>query len=109
MINLAFDVVVRALNLVVLQVIAPVPIINYVTPGAKGSEMLSSWIKKLLSVWASLFIRLLSITLAVSFIGAICESDVLTSNFSKGKIVTQIIIIIGALIFAKQLPKLLEE
>lgn len=106
LLNLSFDVVVRAFTLLILQVVAPIPIINYVTPGNKGSEMLSSWGKKLFSTWASLFIRLLSITLAVSFVGAICENGTISS---KGGLVIQIIVIIGALIFAKQLPKLLEE
>jgi len=110
LLSFCFDVVVRSFTLLLLQIIAPIPIISYVSPDGKSSEMLSSWGKKLFNTWLSLFIRIGVVTLAVSFIGCVCETDVI-KMFGNGNIslFAQIILIIGTLMFAKKLPKLLEE
>lgn len=102
-----FDVVKRSLTLMVLQVMAPIPIISYVSPEGKSSNLLSTWFKKVGSTWVSLFIRLLALSFAISFIGAVCNSETFRNN-EHGAIM-QMIVIAGTLMFAKGLPKLLEE
>lgn len=106
-ISFCFDVVKRALTLLVLQVMAPIPIISYISPDSKSSNMLNSWFKKLGSTWASLFIKMLSLSLAISFIGAISDSAIIKDG--SGGLIIQLIAIAGTLMFAKELPKLLEE
>ena len=106
-ISFCFDVVKRALTLLVLQVMAPIPIISYISPDSKSSNMLNSWFKKLGSTWASLFIKMLSLSLAISFIGAISDSAIMKDG--SGGLIIQLIAIAGTLMFAKELPKLLEE
>lgn len=104
-ISFCFDIVIRYFTLFIYQVIAPIPIISYISPKSKDSEMLGNWLKKLLSVWASLFMRIVALNLALMFIGIACDS---LKNGDIG-LVTQLVIIIGSLMFAKKLPQLLEE
>lgn len=107
LISFTFDVVIRAFNLVVLKVLAPVPIIAYMSPKGKDAEMLGIWIKKVISTWASLFIRLIALEFALAIISIICDGGVLPDN-SFG-FIESLFVIFGALMFAKKLPQLLEE
>lgn len=108
-ISFCFDVVIRSLTLVMLQVLAPIPIISYVSPQGKSSEMLGTWGKKLLSVWASLFIRIICLTLAITLITGACDNISENLKSSNASLMMQIFIVLGILMFAKKLPKLLEE
>lgn len=105
LISFCFDVVIRSFTLMLLQVMAPIPIISYISPKGKMSEMLSTWFKKLMSTWLSLFIKMLALSVALVAIGAFCDA---LNNDDSGFLM-QIIVIIGALMFAKKLPHLLEE
>lgn len=107
LISFTFDVVIRAFNLVVLKVLAPVPIIAYMSPKGKDAEMLGIWIKKVISTWVSLFIRLIALEFALAIISIICDGGVLPDN-SFG-FIESLFVIFGALMFAKKLPQLLEE
>ena len=104
-ITICFDVVIRALSLFFYQIIAPLPIIMYVSPNGKESEMLSKWFKSTVSVWVSLFIKIAALSLGLYFCGLLCDS---LNNDSYG-LIKQIVVIIGTLMFAKKFPKLLEE
>lgn len=105
LISFCFDVVIRSFSLLLLQVMAPIPIISYISPKGKMSEMLGTWFKKVISTWLSLFIKMLALTLALVVLGEACEA---LQNDNSGFLM-QIVIIIGALMFAKKLPQLLEE
>lgn len=106
-ITFCFDIVIRALTLFFYQLIAPIPIISYISPKGKDSEMLGNWFKKLFSIWASLFIRIGILDFVIYFTGIACNEIV--NNDNNTGTVMQIIVIIGTLMFAKKLPKLLEE
>lgn len=107
-ISFCFDVIIRSLNFIILQMIAPIPIISYVSPQGKSKEMLSAWWKKVISVWASLFIRILCLSLAILIIDGACNS-LDNNDFGNASLLMQIFIILGVLMFAKKLPKFLEE
>ncbi|MBE6159637.1 MAG: hypothetical protein E7157_01160 [Lactobacillales bacterium] len=106
-ISFCFDIVIRALTLFFYQLIAPIPIISYVSPKGKDSEMLGNWFKKLFSVWGSLFIRIGILDFVIYFTGIACN-EIINNDNNTGTVM-QIIVIIGTLMFAKKLPKLLEE
>jgi len=108
-ISFCFDVVIRSLNLIILQMIAPIPIISYVSPQGKSSEMLGIWGKKVLSVWASLFIRIIILSVAIMLIDGASNSITNNLGFNNTSLLMDLFIILGILMFAKKLPKLLEE
>lgn len=102
--NFCFDIAVRSIKLQFLEILAPVPIISYIDPDKSKNGMFSKWLKEVGTTWLSLFMRLLAYNLALYFISILTASDIEQDNLWM-----TLLIIIGILMFAKQLPKLLEN
>ncbi len=104
------DVAVRSVKLGFYQLIAPIPILSYIDPKSKDG-MFNKWLKQCGTTYASLFIRLLALYLGIYLISALTSSgiqDVVTGERISSWWVF-IFVIIGVLMFAKQLPKILED
>ncbi len=104
-----FDVAIRVIKLMFMELIAPIPIISNIIP-SKKNNMLSNWVKNTASTYISLFIR---ISVIFFFLYCITNIDISISGDAEkgiqGNPVIYTFVIIGALLFAKQLPKLLED
>lgn len=100
------DIALRAIKLGFLELIAPVPIISYVDPKSGKDGMFKKWTHEVIKTWASLFVRLATIYFAIYVVELVGNSNLL--NESHGVWVT-LFLIIGALMFAKQAPKLIED
>lgn len=112
--SFCFDIAVRTLKLLFLEMIAPIPIISFIDPNSAKSGMFKKWGKEVLSTWVSLFIRLASVFLAIFVIQQITAEGgklyfLSGYNFGGSMLWLKLLLIIGALIFAKQLPKILED
>lgn len=120
LLNACIDVAVRIVKLGLLEVIAPIPIIMYMNPkeSASGSR-LSKWASECFKTYAVLFIRLATIFFVFFLVGAIMNiifidpSNATYINEDKPtgimSFFVQILVIIGLLMFANQVPKLLED
>lgn len=106
-ISFCFDIAVRSIKLGFLELIAPIPIISYVDPNSSKNGIFSKWINMIFSTWASLFIRLAAVYLAVYIIAILDGVDF--SHFGSNEFWARLIVIIAVLIFAKQFPKMIEE
>ena len=109
-----FDIATRSFKLLFLEIIAPIPIISYIDPNSSKSGMFVKWLKEVAGTWISLFTRLASLFLAIFIIQQITAETgelyfVKGYEFNGNIAWIKILIIIGALIFAKQLPKILEN
>lgn len=102
--SFCFDIAMRSIKLIFLEILAPVPIISYIDPDKSKNGMFSKWLKEVASTWLSLFMRLLAFHIAIYFISFLGENASFGDN-----IWISLLIIIGILMFAKQLPKLLEN
>lgn len=106
------DIAVRVFKLIILQLIAPIPIISYVDPKASKDGAFNKWIKMVISVWADLFIKLGIIYFIMLVISELFTSGAilnLTNNlfgdsYFRGGLVT-LALIVGLLFFAKDAPK----
>lgn len=106
------DIAVRVFKLIILQLIAPIPIISYVDPKASKDGAFNKWIKMVISVWADLFIKLGIIYFIMLVISELFTSGAilnLTNNlfgdsYFRGGLVT-LTLIVGLLFFAKDAPK----
>ena len=110
LINYCMDIAVRSIKLAFLQLIAPIPIISYVDPKSGKDGMFKKWYKMCFSTFVSLFIRLIVIYLAIYIISRIEDGkmvDVVSGSYVTNFYV-KVFILIGALMFAKQFPKILE-
>ena len=122
LITFCVDVAVRVIKLCFLQMIAPIAIVSYIDPKESiGSGKLNSWIKECASTYFSLFLRLAVVFLVIVLISVI-SSMVLASDSTVGQKVNDItdgdivfniwiylFLIIGAFMFAKQVPKMIES
>ena len=108
LISFCMDVALRSIKLAVLQLVAPIPIISYVDPKSGKDGLFKKWYQMCFKTYLSLFIRLLALYFAVFIIARVDRmTDIITGAYVNSLII-KIFIIIGALMFAKQLPKLLE-
>ena len=106
----------RVVHLAYLQIIAPVPILSYISD-PDGS--FKKWLKQCTTTFLDLFLRLAIIYFAVTMIGevinqfsraegVIFDSTGLPANTFTALLV-KIFIILGLLIFAKRVPELLKD
>jgi len=109
LISFCMDVAVRSVKLAFLQLIYPIPVISYIDPKSGKDGFFKKWYKMCFSTYLSLFLRLAALYFAVYIISEVGSlTDVITgASINNGFVM--IFIIIGTLMFAKQLPKLLEN
>lgn len=120
LISTALEIAVRAIKLAFLEIIAPIPIVMYMDPRKSYSEsMLGKWAKECFSTFLSLFIRLAVIYFIFFMVDAITNTLLATSTtvtYANGdtptgwmSMLVQVMVIIGLLMFANQIPKLFEN
>lgn len=108
------DLGVRVVKLAFYEIIAPIPIFLRIIP--KQEKIFSNWLKAVLSTYFEVFMRMFILYLGVFFISYIPSiiGNVFSSNsaYSENLIIyllVRVVLIIGVLIFVKQMPKLIEE
>lgn len=105
LLSFSMDLATRAVKLLFLQIIAPIPIISNIDMG-KGQDIFKKWGKECINTYLSVFIRLIAINFAV-FMIVLLKGDY--KSLFTNDIWLNIFLIIGCLMFAKQVPKLLED
>lgn len=115
LIQFCFDIAIRTVKFGFLQLIAPIPIVSRIDPKSAKDGMFAKWFKLCYKTYLDLFIRLIALYFAIAVIGVIMQ------NFQSGApeinggvqgtqlYMLQAFLIVGALMFAKQLPKMLED
>lgn len=110
LLSFCMDVAVRIIKLYFLRLIAPIPIISYIDP-IKGEGIFKKWLSNVGKTYADLYIRLIAIFFAIFIIQQVATQPAL-KDFNGNPIDNPfviIFIIIGALMFAKQFPKLIQD
>lgn len=108
LISFCLDVALRSIKLAFLQLVAPIPILSYIDPKGGKDGMFKKWYEMCFKTYISLFIRLLAIYFAAYIISRIDRMVDIVDGSYVSNLLVKIFIIIGALMFAKQLPKILE-
>lgn len=120
LISFSIDIAVRAIKLCFLQMVAPIAIVSYVDPKESISNgKLHNWVKETASTYFSLFLRLATIFFVMLLV-EIISASVLSDGQSQSYIGMQIddtgysiwiylFLVIGAFMFAKQVPKIIES
>lgn len=115
-VSYVIDIGIRVAKMAFLQIIAPIPIMAYITKSSGG--IFSKWLNDLIKTYLSLFMRLITIYFAMFLINILASNmgnntggvfgD--TSNVSVTiKLFGYLVLILGVLLFAKDAPKLLEN
>ena len=105
------DLGVRVAQLAFLQIIAPIPIIGYLSP--KKDNIFTKWVKQCITTFLDLFLRLA----IIYFVLLVCE--ILARAYNNGTLLRNvsddsstllyIALILGLLLFAQKAPKMLQE
>ena len=98
----------RYIQLIFLQIVAPVPIMGYLS--TEKDNMFSKWVKQCTTTYLDVFIRLVIIHFTMWLISAVITNDTsLSKNITSGSWLIRIFIILGLLTFAKKAPELIQE
>ena len=97
--NFLFDISIRIFKLLFMEIIAPIPILSYCLP---KKNFFDKWVKLTLGAYASLFVRVIIIYFAVFCITALNLNEASSDNM-----MINLFLIIGILLFAKELPGLI--
>lgn len=106
--NFCIDLAVRTVKFAFLQLIAPIPILSMIDPKSSKNGMMSKWVKACLSTYLGLFIRIAAVSFVVFLISLISTNQTVQANMGTNGFV-KLFIIFGALMFAKELPKLISD
>jgi len=105
------DVSVRLIKLTILRLIAPIPIISYISPNSEKNGTFGSWVKMLTKTYLDLFLRIAVIYFVVYVCSTLIGNDSIifdSDNFVLNQL-SKIFIWLGLFIFAKQAPKFLSD
>ena len=110
LITFCIDIGLRSVKLAFLQLVYPIPVISFIDPSSGKDGMFKKWYQMCFSTFLSLFIRLLALYFGIYIIVRV--GDMGMYDVVNGSQVTnfwvQIFVIIGILMFIKQMPKILE-
>lgn len=105
----------RVVQLMFLELIAPIPIISYIS--SKKENAFQAWIKQCASTYLDLFIRMFIFYIAILMIQLIMSNDTGNTIYStvglgspsSPMFLVYIMLILGVLLFMKKAPQLIEE
>lgn len=110
----ALDIAIRSVKLSFLQLIAPIPILLYISP-KDGDSKLKTWVTEVVSTFMLLFIKIFVISFAIFIIKELAngiymydKNGMPTMPYDGGmKPLLFLFIILGILSFANKLPELI--
>lgn len=113
LVGIAVDVAIRVFKLMILQMIAPIPVMTYIDPKSSKDGAFNSWIKTFTTTYLDIFIKfgtvyLLLLLVKEFFSGKLFGNVYKTLGFASGNFV-MIFLIIGLFQFAKQAPKFIKD
>lgn len=99
----------RYVQLIFLQIIAPIPIMCYLTP--KKDNMFSKWVKQCTTTYLDLFIRVAIISFVLLLINQLFDNPELFMGVGDKQYSgwITIFLVLGLLTFAKKAPDLIQE
>lgn len=112
LLNFVFDVALRFIKMLFLEIIAPIPVICRIIPGGKMKDVFSTWLKKVISVYLEVFIRVFTIVIGLYLILLVNDMDLVFGTTLQGlgffqRVFARVVIIMGIVTFIKQAPKLI--
>ena len=107
--NFCIDLAIRAVKFGFLQLIAPIPIISMIDPKSAKSGMMSKWVHNCIGTYLGLFIRIAVVNFAIFVINLVFSNKITITSGSEAGLFLKVVILFGAIMFAKEAPKLINE
>lgn len=116
LIGVTVDLAVRLFKLLVLEMLAPIPILNYIDPkSAKDGSAFQNWVKEVIKTFVDVFVKLGLVYLVLYFVSALQEESLFENLNFGGKTsilrvsYLKVFIIIGLISFLKVAPKFIRN
>lgn len=111
MVGFSIDVAIRSFKLLILEVMAPVPIMTYIDPKASKDDSFSAWSKSLISTYIDLFVKLGSVYLILLLSSELFKGTLFEDTGLSGMsaLYLKVFLVIGLFQFAKEAPKFIKE
>lgn len=114
LLGLCVDVAKRVFKLVILQIVAPIPIMSIMDPKEGDKNKFKNWLTKLISTYIEIFIKLGVLYLVILLIQQIVTTGLFENypSFSDSLIRTALLtlaLIIGLFKFAAEAPKFISD
>lgn len=114
LLNFCFDMALRVVKLMFYQIIAPIPVVCRVIPGGKFKDVFGDWVKKTISTYVDVFMRIAVMYLGVYMISLVVDNfssvnlGAINNDIPK-RMVAEALIIMGVVTFIRQAPKLIGD
>ncbi len=114
LLGITIDVAKRVFKMIVLEAIAPIPIMSLVDPKSSKDGAFSHWLKSLVSTFLDLFIKLGLLYIVLMFMQLIVSNGLFENwpAFSDDPIRSSyltVILILGLIYFAREAPKFVKD
>lgn len=117
LLGITIDVAKRVFKMIILEAIAPIPIMSLIDPKSSKDGGFNKWVKMLTSTFLSIFLELGVVYIVLMLIQRIVSNKGLFDNFPsfstpegffRGSYLT-VFLILGLLLFAKEAPKFIKD
>lgn len=108
LVSFCIDLGTRVVKLAFLELIAPIPIMSYISPSSSKDGSFSKWVKITALTYLDLFTRILIISLTVFMITNLIKDPTVQAHTQENPLVL-VALILGLLAFAKQAPDLIKD
>lgn len=117
LLSLTLDIAIRLFKMLILEMLAPIPIIGSIAPSNGRDSPFQSWLKELTITFADIFIKLSLIYLVLYFVTELNNNSLfVTWESAEGSKINplrlmylKVFLIVGLLIFAQQAPKFIRK
>lgn len=111
--GIAIDVAIRVFKLMILQMMAPIPVMTYIDPKASKDGAFNSWLKTFVSTYIDIFLKLATVYLLLLLVKELFNGNLLGNQLARmgfmAKNFVMVFLIIGLFKFAKDAPKFLKD
>lgn len=116
LVGITVSIAIRVFKLLILEMLAPIPIISYIDPKSSKNGAFASWVKQVALTFLDIFIKIGLLYVIIYLISKLFSTgtDALFDfgNMKKSSLqykYLQVFIIIGLLMFAKDAPKFIKD
>lgn len=112
--GITIDIAKRVFKMIILEAIAPIPIMSLIDPKSKKDGAFSHWLKSLISTFLDIFIKLGLLYLILTLIQLIVSKGLFENfpTFTDDPIRSSyltVLLILGLIFFAKEAPKFIKD
>lgn len=114
LVGMAIDIAIRTFKLIILQMMAPIPVMTYIDPKSSKDGAFSSWLKTFISTYIDIFIKLATVYLLLLLVSKVFAGggNSIFKNTAQGfmsKNLVLVFLVIGLFKFAKDAPQFIKD